>query len=424
MIQGEIYTFPLADLIQWVALTRRTGVLTVEHGANRLESHFSEGKIAAISLDLVACNNREAVLGVLVAVLRWRWGRFTFKDGRLAEKIAAARLELATEPLIVEVMSRPSASKASPTTRDRDTSELEALQGESEAISLANTLRLNVTDRLLREDFRVPPMPEIVTRVLELTRYEYFSMRELTEIVLTDHAVVALILRYANSALHTHERPVDSLSMAIQRLGTDEVINIALAASLQAHHRGRDLFAQGRRQLWARSTITALLAQSLAVKVGLDQNLGFLCGLLMDFGMSVLYSLIQEAIVRAGDPSRMNDESVEETLRLYHQGVGRTIGERWRLPQAVIECMSYHHEVEQAPSERKYVAITALADLLATFALKQPRAELETAMVKLQPEHLCYHPAARIVVLEPDQAAELLSQLPELLDRSLGLVID
>jgi len=422
MIQGEIYTFPLADLIQWVALTRRTGTLVVDHGVSRLEAHFSAGKIAALSLDLISCDSRESVFGVLAGVLRWRWGHFSFKDSPLPEKILAANLGLATEPLMVEIVSQHSTLRVPKL--ERDPIDWRELENSEESVSLANTLRLNVTDRLLREDFRVPPMPEIVTRVLELTRHEYFSLRELTEIVITDHAVVALILRYANSALHTHERQVDSLSMAVQRLGTDEVVNIALAASLQARQRGRDLFAQERRRLWERSSGTALITQSLASKVGLDPNLGFLCGLLMDFGMTVLYTLIQEASVRTSDSTRLNEQNVDEILRLYHQGVGRTVGQKWRLPNTVIECIAYHHEVERAPSEQRYVAIAALADLLATFALKQQKSELETGMQKLQPEHLCYHPAARLAGLEPDQAAAILSELPALIDRSLSLVVD
>src|ERR1700748_3822678 len=104
MIQGEIHTFPLPDLIQWLALTRRTGELTMARGAHRLKLYFDQGEIAdSASSDLVEpvveSLRPDLVRNALGAALGWRLGHFVFRDAPLPAEVAAVNLHLATEAL-------------------------------------------------------------------------------------------------------------------------------------------------------------------------------------------------------------------------------------------------------------------------------------------------------------------------------------
>jgi HD-like signal output (HDOD) protein len=418
MIQGEIQTFPLPDLIQWLALTRRTGSLTFTQGEHRLEFFLAAGEIAsASSSERVGPDSPEGARAVLATALSWEWGHFLFRECQLPGEIVATNLRLPAEALLLDVVRQLDELRESHAT-SAGAEPSEAGVGH-ETFTPADELRLQVVDRLLRDDFRVPPMPQLAARVLELTRKD-FSLRELGSLILTEQAVAARILRYANSALAGSERRVDTLPLAIQRLGADEVINIVLAVSLHAGHTGRDLFAAQRRRLWTHSNATAFFAHSLAARVGLDQNLGFLCGLLLDFGMSVLYSLIRDVLGRGHAPSKV----VEEVVQDYHPRVGRVVGERWQLPQAVVESMAYHHCVERATTDRPYVCVSALADFLAAFALGQPRPALEVALSGFPPERLSHHPAGRLIGLDPEKAAAVLRDLPKQLDQSLQFIVD
>src|SRR5215471_13017090 len=102
MIQGEIYTFPLIDVIQWAALTERTGKLSVEHGANKIVVYFSTGKIAAVGFDLNISDSAGTVRVMLATAVRWRWGHFEFKDGPLPAKIASLNLNLTVQFILLE----------------------------------------------------------------------------------------------------------------------------------------------------------------------------------------------------------------------------------------------------------------------------------------------------------------------------------
>jgi HD-like signal output (HDOD) protein len=423
MIQGEIQTFPLPDLIQWLALTRRTGELTMAQGTHRLKFYFGQGKFAASSSsDLAESNSATQVRTALAAALAWGWGHFVFRDAPLPAEIAAANLQLGTETLLLEAASHVIQNRRThiePGARD-----WAQANGHSQTFTLADDLRLQIVDRLLREDFRVPPMPQLAVRVLELTRNENFSLRNLGNLILTDQAIAAQILRLANSALRGARREVDTLPVAVQRLGSDEVVNIVLTASLQARRSKQDIFAAHKRQLWMRSAAAAFFARAIAAKANLDHNLAFLCGLLMDFGMNVLYTLTQEMLARRGVNGNLPTQVIAEVVQDYHSRIGRVVGEKWRLPEAVTSAMAYHHCIESAGTDRAYVATAALADYLASFALSHPRAQLEEELATLLPEQLAAHPAALLIPLDARNAGAVLADLPRLLDQALELVLD
>lgn len=213
-------------------------------------------------------------------------------------------------------------------------------------------------------------------------------------------------------------RKVESLPVAIQRLGCDEVVRITLAASLQARTHGRDVFAEQKRKLWERSVACAFIARALAARTGLDANTGFLCGLLMDFGMSVLYSLIQDIIGGGTFPAKI----VAEIIRDYHPRVGRVVGRKWSLPQAVVEAMERHHSIEMETNVSPYVAVAALADSLASFALEQTREELEASLDALSPEELAERAASRLIKLNAEKAAAILKDLPRQIEMAAQFV--
>lgn len=426
MIQGEIHTFPLSDLIQWLALTRHTGELTMAQGEHHLKLYFDKGEIAASSAadliepDCLAEDRIAHVRSALTSALAWRWGLFEFRDVPLPAEVAAVNLHLLAETLLLEAachLDQSRMGEAESGANDRARADR-----HSQTFTLADDLRLQIVDRLLREDYRVPPMPQLAARVLEMTRDENFSLRNLGNLILTDQAIVAQILRHANSALRGARRQIDTLPVAVQRLGSDEVVNIVLAASLQASRSKRDLFAAHKRRLWMHSATAAFFARALAAQANLDHNLAFLCGLLLDFGMNVLYELIQEALGRTAGPLPV--QIISEIVHDYHSQIGRVVGEKWRLPDPVIATMAYHHCPEAAVSNRPYVATAALAYHLAAFALDQPRDGLEAALADYLPEQLAAHPAALLIALGTRGSAVILADLPRLFDQALELVID
>ena len=400
MIQGDLLTFPFLDLIQSLTLNGSTGQLVLAHNVERVEIHFQSGEIiGAVNGQRGFSANGEQVRAVLETALSWRRGQFTFINGPLPERGQATNGHRSIESL------------------------LPAVKPEATALTPARSLRLQVASRILREDFTMPAMPHIAAQVLELTGNENFSLRDLGNLIVTDQAIVARLLRYANSPMHGFSREIDSVALAVLRLGTGEVVNIVLAATLQAQQIRGDLFAAEKRHLWLHSSATAFCARTLAIKARLRSDLGFLCGLFMNFGQNVLYSILQQVLGHT-EAKAIPREIIEGIVRDYQARVGQTVGGRWRLPPAVIEAMNYRHSLDANSANRSYVAAAAIAHALTKFALRVPRPELEAALVNFPPARLAALPAARILGLTADEAAVVLANLPQRLDQALEFVRD
>lgn len=424
MIQGETHTLPLSDLIQWIALTRRTGGLTMsQSGGKSVQLYFVRGEIAAASCENTFLASAEKICGVLSEALHWQTGHFAFCGGHLPPQALAINLQIAPERLLVAANAVKSPQPV-PTPNRQPAAEWDETEHYSETFGLADALRLELVDRLLREDFCVPVMPQLAVRVLELTRKKEYSMRELGALLYTDQAVAARLLRSANSFSYGGELQITSLSQAIQRLGETAVVNLVLAASLQRQRLGQDIFANEQRQLNIHSATAAFVAQGLASCAGLNSGHGFLCGLLMDFGKTIIYSLIQQMRRAQPNPAPLHRQIIASLVRDYHPRVGRVVGEQWRLPAAVIETMANHHCFFEAAAEKPYVALAALADSLTTYALKQPPEMLEKALASLTPPRLLAHPAAQFLKLTENGAASVVRDLPYNLQRANEFVRD
>jgi HD-like signal output (HDOD) protein len=413
MLAGEIQTLPLPDLLRWLAHRRQNGRLVLLNSqGQQAELYFAQGQLTAAQLiGEPHQGGQEELRAIFDLTLAWRLGRFSYEDGPLPPAFAQTGVRLAPEQLLAE-FTPPRAASATP---DDEYSEI---------YTQSDALRMQIVDRLLRDAFNVPVMPQLAARIWELTSTDDFSLRDLSRYVLADQGVAARVLRYANSVINNRGQEIDSLNLAVQRLGANQVVNIVLAASLQSRQSGSDLFAAQKKQMWRKSVVKAFIAHPLAVCVGLNSGLGFLCGLLMDFGTNVLYALIQDVLREQNDRRPLPLPTIEKIIRDYHPRVGRVVGEKWDLPQVVIEAMAYHHSLSVEESQMPYTAIAAFADFLGEATLKVPRAQLEAALISYEPELLLCLPVARQLNLTRVQVSALLTTLPHHFDQALAFMAD
>jgi HD-like signal output (HDOD) protein len=288
--------------------------------------------------------------------------------------------------------------------------------GVAPAAVFAQRLRSAVAERALDGDYKVPLLPAVAGQVLETVRRENFSLRDLGGVILTDQVIAARVLKLANSGAFGGHRPIDSLPLAVQRLGSQAVANLVLMLSLYSARGGRDSFLPLRQHLWQHSSACALLARAVALGCRLDRDLAFLCGLMMDFGKLVLLSLIQDVIAGQPDGRQPPAEVVAEILESYHPQVGGAVGERWCLPPAVIEAISFHHALSAAREFRDYAAAACLSDQLVTMLERHPQlvAEIEAGNVACAAEAV-HFPAAGMLGFDARQMEEILSRAPECL---------
>src|SRR5512140_1635421 len=96
----------------------------------------------------------------------------------------------------------------------------------------------------------MPPYPAVAARANEAARNPSLGLAEVTRIIKADASLAAVVLRCANSAFYRRGSEVRSLLQAVTRIGAQEVLRIALAASLGAYARSAGSLSTARRLIW------------------------------------------------------------------------------------------------------------------------------------------------------------------------------
>jgi HD-like signal output (HDOD) protein len=195
-----------------------------------------------------------------------------------------------------------------------------------------------LAEDLSNGEISLPSFPDVVVKIRKLLEDEDCNFGQVSQAVSTDAVLVSRLFVFANSAYHNRsEERVESLDVAVSRLGIDLVRNTALALALKqlllaAKHKSIVGYLS---KIWERSMQIASMSYAVALQNGdVEEEAAFMCGLLHEIGM--LY-ILQKA---KDFPDFLGDEgSLNEVLCDWHSQVGRAIVESWRFSEEVIESM-------------------------------------------------------------------------------------
>jgi len=210
------------------------------------------------------------------------------------------------------------------------------------------------------------PFPPVAQRLIALANDPDVSIREVERLLATDIALTTRVLRLAGSSLYGR-RPAANLHAALLRIGTAELRRLVITATASAS------FDALGAQLWRYSLRCGLLAQGLVRAAGVSTAADpFLCGLLHDVGVLMMYRLHGAAYSQLhGAPG--HDDLCDRELAHFghtHGDVGGVIVSRWQLMTALDYVAQYHHDVvwcaglELKPRLRDLLAAVVLARYL------------------------------------------------------------
>jgi len=199
-----------------------------------------------------------------------------------------------------------------------------------------------IVGRVSSGAFRIPPYPAVAMKLEELLPGGDFGLADVARLIASDQALTADVLRCANSALYARGTPAVTVPQALTRVGAAEVRRLALASGLGAQARGAGALASLRRRAWLESLAAALVSQELALANGLDPEVGFVCGLLHDFGKVIAVACVED-IAAAGGARPLPQPYWLEVVDRYHVELGIAMAGRWELPPVVSDAVALHH---------------------------------------------------------------------------------
>ncbi len=196
----------------------------------------------------------------------------------------------------------------------------------------------------------LPTLPAVAMKVVELCQSLEPSISQVAEVITTDPALAARVLRMSNSPMFGLRQPVSKVSHAISMLGLNTVRTMALSLSLAQTMKGKQRWFP---TFWKRSVLTATAAREIASVLLIPQKEeAFLIGLLQDVGILALSQIDRNGYDAVADDVIGNHEALiareREAYGCDHAKVGAWLVESWQMPDSFVQAVLHSHDIGKA----------------------------------------------------------------------------
>jgi len=198
----------------------------------------------------------------------------------------------------------------------------------------------------------LPAMPQVASKVLELSSDPNTSAQQLQQVISDDQAMTARILKIANSALYSCSRKIKTLTEAIVMLGFNSIRSLVVTSAARNLYNTRtSQTGLKERLLWEHSIGCAFACRIMAAETrpALTEA-AFLAGLMHDIGKLVLNIQTPESfdqIVQVVyNENRSFSLTEKEVFGFDHTQVGALLINKWKLSPVLEEAILNHHTEE------------------------------------------------------------------------------
>lgn len=251
---------------------------------------------------------------------------------------------------------------------------------------------------------RLPAMPQILLKLIELCDADEAGMAELAKLISSDAGMATKVLGVANSAAYHRGGNKVGLLQALNVLGSDFIKTLVISESVFQtfngfpHASGIDL-----RSFWKHSLTVAVMAREVAKAIDYSQpEEAYLAGLLHDVGRLALLSAAPNEYVRNFLMQDTADLCAVEQrfLQISHAEAGAWLIDRWNLDSFLSDSVLYHHEdTARLKDAHPLIRIVHLAHLMADHDVSEPLA--------VNAGEICQIDAAELEVMLQGGAAQV-----------------
>jgi len=183
------------------------------------------------------------------------------------------------------------------------------------------------------DQIKLPTLPEVALKIRTAVEKGDHSAVEIAELLAQDTALSARLLQLANSPLYRSRTEIDSLQMAITRLGVRIVKELVIMLAIkQAFTPSNKALSEQFKQVWQTSVDVASACRVLArAQPELDVEHAVLAGLIHNIGALPIIELASH------EPTLIPDiQALNEITREIQTAVGNKILSFWNFPQSLV----------------------------------------------------------------------------------------
>ena len=195
------------------------------------------------------------------------------------------------------------------------------------------------------------------------------SFEDLATVIMTDPAMSARLLKIVNSAFYGFGDKVDTLTHALNIIGTEQLTDLALAAIVTSKFKGIPRELINMETFWMHSIGCGIAARKIARHVpGVEAEKMYLGGMLHDIGSLIFFKESPEdakkILLRCKETGESLFKVEKEILGYDHGEVGALLLTEWKLPERLIQMVKYHHQPASSEDCMEEACIIARADAL------------------------------------------------------------
>lgn len=229
-------------------------------------------------------------------------------------------------------------------------------------IEYAQRLRL-----IVNRTTELMPLRSVAAKAIQLAEDERSTAMDLANVLSSDQALTAKLLRLSNSAYYGYARRIGTVREAVILLGMRTVRSVAVASSIIGGFDVRPIQGFNRDLFWAHSVCVGLVAEAIArtTRVARPED-AFTAGVLHDVGklaMMLVEPASFERTVRLVHQGWPWADAEREAFGVRHQDVGSRLAQRWKFPEALVSAIRHHHPERISPSIDSMDDIVTAANL-------------------------------------------------------------
>ncbi len=200
---------------------------------------------------------------------------------------------------------------------------------------------------------RLMSLPDLYVRLRTILSDPDYSMVQIAELIGNDPGMSARILKIVNSAFFGFPARIETVSRAINMLGTQQIHDLVLATSVTKTFEGISTEVMDMHTFWYNSVYCAVSARLLASACNvLDSERLFVAGLLRDIGHLLMYQhepgLSEQCMQLAEESGRPLFRVERELFGYDYAQVGAHLMRQWQLPRSLVEATEFHVEPDRA----------------------------------------------------------------------------
>lgn len=215
-------------------------------------------------------------------------------------------------------------------------------------------------DMISLQPIELPVFNPVALELLQLLAEPDIMYFEVIRTIKQDEALSAQVLKMSNSASYVGRIKCETIENSAIRLGTQQIANLAIAASHASLHSSETPLANEIMQdLWLHSHACALGCRSIAMKTSHQSfaDHAYMAGLLHDIGKLYLLKALER--IAQGAKIALDKGVVHAVFSELHVEFGCRILDCWNIPRIYRNIVANHH-AEQPDTDDFLLAIVRL----------------------------------------------------------------